>query len=180
MSKEEQWLPLLKAAQLVKHIVGCTLGETREILCMAGDDQHGTVRTRGAEGVREWAKIDLEQGFLQDGFGDHRYWDVEFNEADLRVWLRRYRYQLRQEYGQPASERTKAAAPEQRLAYKRRIAEFQKAGRTPPIQTTADGKEQGDREWAASNEVPRSVVEAWRREMLPKKPSRGRPPKFGK
>lgn len=62
-----------------------------------------------------------------------------------------------------------------RLDYERRVADFRERCRVPPLQTTKDG-EQGDREWAAANGVPRDDIEAWRRELLGEKaPGRGRP-----
>ena len=69
MFKGERWLRLREAAHLVKHTIGlAALGETRAILRMVGEDE--AVRTCGAEGVREWAEIDLENQLLQDGFGE--------------------------------------------------------------------------------------------------------------
>ena len=90
MSKGKEWLRLRAAAQLVKRTFRLrALGEARLILCMAGDDQEQRVRTCGAEGVREWAEIDLENELLRDGFGERWHCNVMLNKADLRVWLAR-------------------------------------------------------------------------------------------
>jgi hypothetical protein len=58
-------------------------------------------------------------------------------------------------------------------AYKQRIAECEKRGKTPPLETTKNGTT-GDREWAAANKVPRTKIAAWRTELLAER-KRGRP-----
>ena len=102
MSKADRWLRLPGAAQLVKRTLGVSLGAAQPILCMAGADQ--TVRTRGAETVQWWTRIDLEEGILlgisETGLGDE-YADVVFNKADLLDWLTRNREWLRSEYATP-------------------------------------------------------------------------------
>ena len=70
----------------------------------------------------------------------------------------------------------KPSAANQRDAYELRLAEFQKDGRIPPLQTSRKTGVQGDREWAAENGVRRQQIERWRQEILGEKaPRRGRP-----
>jgi hypothetical protein len=80
------------------------------------------------------------------------------------------------------AEEPAASSPEvcveeaHRLAYGRRVAEFQNdhLGRNPPVQKTKGGLE-GDREWAAHEGISRDEITKLRRELL--KTKLGRPPK---
>jgi hypothetical protein len=62
-------------------------------------------------------------------------------------------------------------------AYKRRVRQFEKLGRPPPVQTTADGKTIGDREWASQHGVSRKEITKWRAQELGPQ-ARGRPRNF--
>jgi len=60
-------------------------------------------------------------------------------------------------------------------AYIERVAEFQKSGRPPPLETTKAGV-LGDRQWATANGISREILQALRKEFLATPPRRGRPP----
>jgi hypothetical protein len=173
VSKGEQSLRLGEAARLVKRTIGCTLGATREILCMARNSRE--LRLWGDASNRDWQGIDPAFEYVRDSSG-LSYYGVTISADDLRGWLALNRDWLRQEYAiarrpshQPRQEQKGTDTPANTVAFDQLKSAIKQHGRGSEAELTAH---------AAAvfphKRVPRALLRKARDTEFGK-PGRGRP-----